>query len=74
MSRWWTVVVPCHRHTKVGKCEDTLTEFDSVNSDNKYWAYICLKGFFGGLIFEVAYYWKEFCVSKWFGLDNKTRR
>ena len=23
------------------------------------------------LIFEGAYYWKEFCVSKWDGLDNK---
>ena len=24
------------------------------------------------LIFGGAYYWKEFCVSKWVGLDNKT--
>ena len=41
------------------------------------WAYICSKGFFAGLIFWGAYsrrgrcYWKEFCISKWFGLDNK---
>ena len=29
-------------------------------------------GFFSGeLIFEEAYYWKEFCVSKWVVLDNK---
>ena len=23
------------------------------------------------LIFGGAYYWKEFCISKWVGLDNK---
>ena len=28
--------------------------------------------FLGELIFGGAYYWKEFCVSKWVGLDNKT--
>ena len=27
--------------------------------------------FSGELIFGGAYYWKEFCVSKWVGLDNK---
>ena len=27
--------------------------------------------FSGKLIFGGAYYWKEFCVSKWVGLDNK---
>ena len=27
--------------------------------------------FLGELIFRGAYYWKEFCVSKWVGLDNK---
>ena len=32
--------------------------------------------FFGELIYEVlifggAYYWNEFCVSKWVGLDDK---
>ena len=27
--------------------------------------------FSGELIFRGAYYWKEFCVSKWVGLDNK---
>ena len=27
----------------------------------------------GELIFGGAYYWKEFCVSKWVGLDNKNR-
>ena len=26
---------------------------------------------FGELIFGVAYYWREFCVSKWVGFDNK---
>ena len=36
------------------------------NSDNKPWAY-----FRGELIFGGAYYWREFCVSKWVGLDNK---
>ena len=31
-----------------------------------------LLGLFSGeLIFGGAYYWKEFCVSKWVGLDNK---
>ena len=25
----------------------------------------------GELIFGGAYYWREFCVSKWVGLDNK---
>ena len=31
-----------------------------------------LVGLFSGeLIFGGAYYWKEFCVSKWVGLDNK---
>ena len=30
-----------------------------------------LLGLFSGeLIFEGAYYWKEFCVSKWVRLDN----
>ena len=34
------------------------------------------KAFFAGLIFRGAYfrrvyYWKEFCFSKWAGLDNK---
>ena len=27
--------------------------------------------FLGELIFGGAYYWKEVCVSKWVGLDNK---
>ena len=27
--------------------------------------------FSGELIFGGAYYWKEFCVSKWVRLDNK---
>ena len=27
--------------------------------------------FLGELIFGGAYYWKEFCGSKWVGLDNK---
>ena len=27
--------------------------------------------FLGELIFGGAYYWKEFCVSNWVGLDNK---
>ena len=32
-----------------------------------------LLGLFSGeLILGGAYYWKEFCVSKWVGLDNKT--
>ena len=32
-----------------------------------------LLGLFSGeLIFGGAYYWKEFCVSNWVGLDNKT--
>ena len=31
-----------------------------------------LLGLFSGeLIFGGAYYWKEFCVSKWVWLDNK---
>ena len=28
--------------------------------------------FLGELIFGRAYYWKEFCISNWVGLDNKT--
>ena len=28
--------------------------------------------FLGELIFGGAYYWKEFCISKWVELDNKT--
>ena len=28
--------------------------------------------FLGELSFGGAYYWKEFCISKWVGLDNKT--
>ena len=32
----------------------------------------CSAGLFSGeLVFRGAYYWKEFCVSKWVGLDNK---
>ena len=31
-----------------------------------------LLGLFSGeLIFGRAYYWREFCVSKWVGLDSK---
>ena len=30
-----------------------------------------LRLFSGELIFGWAYYWQEFCVSKWVGLDNK---
>ena len=31
-----------------------------------------LVGLFSGeLIFGEAYYWREFCVSKWIELDNK---
>ena len=30
---------------------------------------LCL--FLGELIFGGTYYWKEFCVSKWVGLNNK---
>ena len=31
-----------------------------------------LLGLFSGeLTFRAACYWKEFCVSKWVGLDNK---
>ena len=26
---------------------------------------------FGELIFRGAYYWREFCVSKWVEIDNK---
>ena len=29
--------------------------------------------FSGELIFGGAYYWTEFCVLKWVGLDNKNR-
>ena len=39
--------------------------------------FICSKGFLlglflGELFFGGAYYWKEFCISKWVGPDNKT--
>ena len=27
--------------------------------------------FSGELIFRAAYYWREFCISKWVGLDNE---
>ena len=30
-----------------------------------------LGSFWGELIFGGAYYWKEFCISRWVGLDNK---
>ena len=33
---------------------------------------IFVKKAFAELIFGGAYNWKEFCVSKWVGLDNKT--
>ena len=35
------------------------------------WVCVCSRGRFAGLIFGGPYYWKEFCVSKWVGLDNK---
>ena len=46
------------------------------NYDNKPWAYICSKRLFAGLlsgelISGGVYYWREFCFSKWVGLDNK---
>ena len=31
-----------------------------------------LSSFLGELVFGGAYYWKEFCVSKWVGLTMKT--
>ena len=56
----------------------------SLNSQNKYRKLpiispglifvlkAALLGLFSGeLIFGGDYYWKEFCVSKWVGLDNK---
>ena len=48
----------------------------SYSSDNKPWDYICSNGFLlglfsGELIFEGAYYWKEFCDLKLVGLGNK---
>ena len=49
-----------------------LTQF-AVIYNCKPWDYICSKGFFAGLIFGGAYYWKEFCISEWVGLDNKNR-
>ena len=54
-----------------GKCEKISSFFSKINvkySENKYSAYICLKGFLwtyfrgwggGG---ENSYYWKEFCI------------
>ena len=36
-----------------------------------YYKAVLLGLFYGELIFGGAYYWKEFCVSKWVGLDNK---
>ena len=43
---------------------------------NRPWANTCSKGFLvgffsGELFFGGAYYWREFCVLKWAGLDNK---
>ena len=43
----------------------------------KPWADIFSNGFLlgfcsGKLIFGGAYYWREFCISKWVGIDNKT--
>ena len=32
---------------------------------------VLLGSFSGEVIVGGAYYWKEFCVSKWVGLDNK---
>ena len=29
--------------------------------------------FSGGLIFQGAYYWREFCISKWVGCGNENR-
>ena len=41
------------------------------NSDNLFKRLFCWAYSWGKLIFRGAYYWKEFCVSKWIGLDNK---
>ena len=47
------------------------------NCDNKPWAYICLKGFFAGLIFVGAYFRRDLllegilCFKIMVGLDNK---
>ena len=47
-----------------------------LNFDEKPWAYGCsnsvlLRLFSRELIFGGVYYWKEFCGSKWVGLNNK---
>ena len=46
--------------------------------DRARWAYIilfkrlfCWAYFRGWFFFGGAYYWKEFCISKWVGFDNK---
>ena len=54
----------------------TIINYCEILINNRPWAYICSKsfllGFFWGeLIFGRAYYWREFCISKWDGLDNK---
>ena len=41
-----------------------------LNSDNKPWAFICLKGFFAGLVFEGAYFLEELVLRRNFAFQN----
>ena len=59
------------------KRERTLT-WHTVKSDNNRWLIFVQKAFLPGLfsgelIFGGAYYWKEFCISKWVGLVNTAK-
>ena len=43
---------------------------NNKNNNNNLWSGLNFGGAYS-FIFWDAYYWREFCVSKWVGLDNK---
>ena len=54
-----------------GKCID-YRKIPIISPGLMFVQTVVLLGLFlGELIFGGAYYWKDFCVSKWVGLDNK---
>ena len=51
---------------------DSVRKFPIISPGLIFVQKAFLLGLFSGqLIFGDAYYWKEFCVSKWVGPDNK---
>ena len=64
--------VPCFQHIKLQRISFRYCKIPIISPGLIFDQQDFLLGLFSGEpIFGGAYYWKEFCVSKWVGLDNK---